>query len=396
MRAQALADSDLLFKLQNKLSDYDKQKIETHTHGMVDLPMVERAQKKHMTFMESEFKEALETLEMMIHKYNANDAKDLQRILDRHINPEEATGLRQPVSFNAWQITRAIESIKVRGDKLQQIVEESKAQILANKKMKAESMKEKPFPTDKYTGKENLNDLKQQVKNALINNKTNADDIINVAITSGWKSGFMPLSNVPFRTIKASALYKDNYYGADSDGLCLFNGYTLISVNGAPLEYKAVTISGGGYANCKKGALVNGGMNQSNGLFSKIIWLLLVVTNLIAGIVTIRQKFAHINLIQKAINSIKPYSVVIGIMAISIGIMGFVMEFFSLNPLSNIIPQTSSILVGILLSAQFLMAKKEDLEVYISKIKPFTQTIGIASIAISLTHLITSGALYFI
>ena len=390
-REQALADAEKVAVMSRTLADYISQTSRYENRMPNDIAKVETIIEDYSTFIDDELEPIKEELNALYEAYAVSGAKDLERAIGKQLNPAEWMGMPIATPFSGYQLDKAITSIESLGN----VFNQGLAKAEKNKSEDAIRNQEKVsiFPENNFTGDGDLASLQNQATKSLVSNKVAESDMTNVAITSGWTDGVFPVTKIPFRTIRGSVLFKDT----DEDGLCRFNGYTFISVDGADLEYKAVRGGGDGYADCDDGKNANGGLaSSSGGFFSSLIWLLLVVINLLAGGLILKEKFSSIKVVKQSLEKLQPFATTIGLAAIGLGILSFLMAFLSLSLLSNIIPQVSAVLVGAILSAQFIAAKKKHAADQISKIQPFTHSLGLTAMGVGLAHLILSGSLYFI
>jgi len=390
-RQKAQLNGEAIAKAAAILSDYNRSNSQYNNGLPVTVNEVKVIIEKNDSFRNDELNEISERLKEFYKAYSVSSLKDLESKIGERLNPREWTGIQSPMPFSAYQYQQNLESF----ESFEKEAKTAMIGALANEKDEAARsvIIITNFPQHNYSGGD-LSQLQNEIKNALISPKVKHDDLLNIAITSDWSAGVFPITKIPFRTIGASVLFVDK----DSDGNCRFNAYRFISVDGAELEYKSVKAGlGEGYAKCDQAITANGGIKASNsGFFSSLIWFLLVVVNLIGGALILKDKSFSVKRIRPFLVILDKNQSVFGLVALGLGLLSLLMSFLSSSIFQNFIPQASAVIIGIVLSSQFSISKRQKMVIAISESKLFTQPIGIIAVVVAVIHLVFSGDLYFI
>ncbi|MCW9013178.1 MAG: hypothetical protein OQL06_05290 [Gammaproteobacteria bacterium] len=334
-------------------------------------------------------------------KYNTS-ADNFTSTMHKVINPIPGSvtkNFSSPASelnfFNEW-LTKYLPDLEKAMDEAKQVAKEE-----ADRQDKSKQLVD--YPSDSYSGGD-LSDIKQQMLKALnpsvIKNET---EVLEISVTSDWKSGIYRDTKIEYRKIQGTVLFHDK----DNDGISRFMTYVFISDktsgNWSQLKFKAFCMG------CPEGwSEARGGTfdpSSSDGTMSTLLWLLLSVVNIVAGMIAAK---AFLNqkapALDKVLTELDKLSIPIGLAALALGVLGFVYSFISLNILASIIPQLTAVLLGLILAYDTIKKNakgklKDQIDQSKDKVKQlnvYSQTIGLACLGVGLVHLILGGSLYII
>jgi len=365
---------------------------------------LEKLQKMHEateSFEDDELEEIVEYYESIKEKYNATNANDLNVAVGKVINPFQESGkISFPWSANTLEQDLVwFEEFKPELVKKLEKAEEQ-AEQTAEELNKSKELSD--FPEDSYSGSD-LADIKEQMLKALTGPVIKStEEVTGIAVISDWDEGIYTDSEKPYRKINGAVLFEDK----DDDGVSRFTSYVFISneVDGdwQPLKFKAFCNGcSEGWANSGSGSMSGGG----DGFLESLLWLVLAVANILGGLVAGKEKLNRYHpLIEKVTSSLAPYSIQIGLVALAAGILGFVMSLIGLRVLYGIIPQVSAALLGIVLAYDYIKVNAkgaiqeqiDNQKAAIAQVNSYSQTIGLAGLAVGIFYLLFNGAFYFI
>lgn len=365
---------------------------------------VEELQKMKETtesFANNELGEIVEFYQSLQDKYNANGANDLNVTISKVINPFPAKKINFP--WSATTLEQNIAWFKEFNSELAQALEkaEEEAEINAVEQNKAKELSD--FPEDNYS-EGDLADVKEQMLKALVGSVIkNPDEVTGIAVISDWVEGIYTDSKQPYRKINGTVLFADS----DDDDISRFTSYVFISneVNGdwQPLKFKSFCNG------CPEGwtAAGSGSMASSNSrnLLGTVLWFVLAMANILAGLIagqTLLKKYMAIT--EKIVSFLAPYSIQIGLVAISSAILSFVVSLLGLKPLSSIIPQVTGVILGFLLAYDYIKTNAkgkikdqiDNSQAMITRMNSYSHLIGLTGLIVGIFYLLFSGFFYFI
>ncbi|MDX2510013.1 MAG: hypothetical protein QNK28_10745 [Desulfobacterales bacterium] len=227
-------------------------------------------------------------------------------------------------------------------------------------------------------------------------------EITGIVVTSDWHKGIYRDSKLPYRKINCTVLYADT----DGDDVSRYLTHVFISdsINEEwqPLKYKGIVGHPEGWAKSAKGSLGGGG---GKGIIGSLVWLLLVIVNIAAGLIAgqdlLKSKVAAI---EKVIAPLQPFSALIGVSALGVGLLSFILSVLSLHILAGIIPQLTAVALGLVLGSEVIKGKatgklKEAMvkhEAHLQQVNTRSQLIGVAGLVVGVLYLFLGGARYVI
>ena len=142
-----------------------------------------------------------------------------------------------------------------------------------------------------------------------------------------------------------------------------------------------------------------------------MFWLALVAGNLLAGLLAAGPLLvARIPSLKKTVEALMPWRQGIGLAALAIGLVSFLRALvFHFAPLTDLLPQLSAILAGLLLGKELLLKKRataaaveqkaQDLllrnQQALEKLGQKQVPLGVVCLALGLLHLLMGGATLF-
>ena len=370
-----------------------------------EVEALERMLSTAETFMDDELEDIESLLESIKKKYDCEDYGNLiEAITNQKISPPEWRG--RPLTCSTTASTRimisTIQWAKEFMPRLEAALKEAKkdAKAMADKQKEPKKLTE--FPGDTYSGGD-LGDIKaQMLKVQRDSAKKSSDEVINLSVTSDWTKGIYRDTKQPYRTIRGTVLFADT----DGDGASYFTSFKYISDKvddeWQPLKLRASGIGPTGWAKAQKGSL---GGTGSKGFLGTLLWLVLVISNILAGIIAGQSLIKpRLPAIEKIAQPLAPFSMPIGLVALCAGVLSFILSLLCLRPLLGIIPQATAVLLGLILASDFIKEKAkgklkdqiEGQEAKLEQVNAYSQIIGIAGLVAGVIYLFTGGALYFI
>jgi hypothetical protein len=399
-REAALADIKVMESHLNKLTQF--RQSNERSYGLPSDPAeLEQMRTQARAFADNELKAAKSLFNSMLEKYNVSNMEELSSLTSRIINPGgpiNPTGIPSTVGLvdrSVQWVEEFIPQLETALTEAQQQAAETNARLNAAKTISE-------FPGDSYSGGD-LAAIKSQMLAALLGNVTKSnDEVLDIAVTSNWNEGIYTDTKQAYRKIMGTVLFADK----DGDGVSRYTSYIFISNkadgNWQQLKFKAFNASIEGWAEPRKGDL---GSPAGKGFIGTLMWLLLAVVNIIAGLVVSRTLLqSKLPVMEKITKPLQPFSMVIGLVAMGVGILGFILSVLSLQLFSGIIPQLSAVLMGVLLAREFIksMAKgkiKEQIEgneALLNQVGTYSQIIGAIGLVVGVLYLILGGSLYII
>jgi len=401
-REEGCDDVARLSEAEKKLMHF--KQANDRSYGLPsDVEELERMQSAAEKFVDDDLEDIEDLLKSLKKKYKCSNYEEISDTIRlKYLNPPEWVGGRPhkcPTPASTRGMVVKLEWIKEFMPKLEAALKDAKkdAKAMADKQKEPKKLTE--FPADAYSGKD-LDEIKaQMLKVQRDSAKKSSDEVINLSVTSDWTKGIYRDTKIPYRTIRGTALFVDS----DGDGASYYTSFKYISDKiddeWQPLKLKNSGISPSGYAKAEKGSLE--GSSSGGGFVGKLLWLLLVLSNILAGIIAgqslIKPKLPAI---EKISEPLAPFSMPIGLVALCVGILSFILSLLGLRPLAGIIPQATAVLLGIVLASDFIKEKAkgklEGQEARLEQVNAYSQLIGIAGLIAGVIYLFTRGALYLI
>ena len=154
-----------------------------------------------------------------------------------------------------------------------------------------------------------------------------------------------------------------------------------------------------------------GASSCQSGFAGRLFWLALVAGNLLAGLLAAAPLLvARIPSLKKTVEALMPWRQGIGLAALAIGLVSFLRALvFHFAPLTDLLPQVSAILAGLLLGKELLLKKRataaaveqkaQDLllrnQQALEKLEQKQVPLGVVCLALGLLHLLAGGATLF-
>lgn len=366
-----------------------------------ELQKLQKMQEVIETFENNELEEIVEYYESLKEKYNASSANDLNVAVNKIINPFPAKAKTNfPWSVNTLE--QNIEWLNTFGPELDKAIKEAEEQAEQTAAELSKSKELIEYPEDNYSGGD-LSDIKEQILKALLGSVIkSAKEVTGIAVISEWEEGIYTDSKQPYRKINGAVLFADN----DNDDISRFTSYVFISdeVNGdwQPLKFKAFCNG------CPEGwaKAGSGSMDATDdGFLKNLLWFVLALANILGGLIAGKGMLNKYHpVIEKITLSMAPYSIQIGLVALTAGVLSFVISFLGLRLLDGIIPQLTAALLGIILAYDYIKANAKgkihdqinNSEAAIAQVNSYSQTIGVTGLAVGIIYLLFSGSFYFI
>lgn len=396
------SDGNLVEEVAKKLREFKQSN--DFAYGMPsDLQELNKMKESAENFFGNELEECEELYNEIKEKYKSSGYKELNGAVGKKVNPVQWKSLLVRYNTPAFNIESSfvwIKEFKVSLRKALERAEQSEAEAVAEKNKPKELS---AFPDDVYSGSD-ISDIKQQMLQALMGGVIKKkEEVLAIAVTSGWKEGIYRDSKNTYRKIQGTVLFYDN----DNDGVSRFTTYKYISnyINGewGPLKFNSFTMSHlEGWADSGSGSM---GSSANSGFFGTLIWFALALSNIFGGLIAGKAMLNKYHpFIEKMTSFLAPYSIQIGLVALAAGILGFVMSLLGLRLLSGIIPQATAVLLGVILAYDYIKANAKgkiqdqinNQQATIAQVNSYSQTIGLTGLAVGIFYLLFSGSFYFI
>ncbi len=395
----ALKDVDELAKMAERLRVF-RQHNDMAYGFPSDLNKLQKMKNASDSFAENDLKEIETFYQSLQDKYGAKSANGLNVAMGKVINPFPQS--KKSYQWPANDIEQNIAWFKAfrpeLDNALQRAQEESEAAAAEQNKAKQIT----DFPEDSYSNGD-LTEIKEQMLKALLGRVIKSvDEVTAIAVISNWKEGVYSDSKKEYRKINGTVLFADT----DSDGISRFTSFVFISNKAGgewqPLRFKAFCNG------CPEGwaKAGSGSMSASGGGFlSTLLWFILALSNILAGLIAGRDILKKsVPFLEKITPALEPYSMQIGLVTLSAGILSFILSVLGLRLFYVIIPQASAVILGFLLGYDYIKSKakgklKEQIESSqdsIAKVNAYTQTIGLTGLIVGILYLFLNGTLYFI